>query len=114
MIAYFLQTLKSYSSGQIYEEYIKGTIMKDRIYKKPKTRQEELRDFYRNILIFAGVFILIRIIANPGSRWTFWVSIVWGIIVILHALRVFVFKDKFLAKESEEKEELMESESKSK
>jgi uncharacterized protein YhhL (DUF1145 family) len=92
---------------------MKRAIMKDRIYKKPKTRQEELRDFYRNILIFVGVFILFRLITNPGRRSFFWVSIVWGIIVVLYALKVFVFKDKFAGKKLEEKEEIMENESKS-
>jgi uncharacterized protein YhhL (DUF1145 family) len=88
--------------------------MNDEIYKEPKTKQKELRDSYRTILVIAGVLIIVRLIENSGSRWLFGVSIVWGVIVLLHALKVFIFKEKVIGKESEGEEKVMENESKSK
>jgi len=93
--------------------------MNDKKYEEAKARVNELRDFYRNFLTYAGVNILlitINLVTNPGTLWFYWVTIFWGIGIILHATKVFIFKDKFLGKEWEEKKinEMMEKESNSK
>jgi phosphotransferase system glucose/maltose/N-acetylglucosamine-specific IIC component len=92
---------------------MQGTIMKDKIYKEPKTKQEKVRASYMAIFCISGGIIVSRLIANPGSRWLFWVSIVWCIIVLFYGSKAFIFKDKFAGKKLEEKEEMMENESKS-
>ena len=93
--------------------------MNDEKYEEAKTRVKELRDFYRNLLTYAGVnilLIIINLVTSPGSLWFYWVTIFWGIAIVLHASKIFILKDKFLGKEWEEKKikEMMGKESDSK
>jgi len=93
--------------------------MNDEKYEEAKRRVKELRDFYRNLLTYVGVnilLIIINLITSPGSLWFYWVTIFWGIAILLHASKVFILKGKFLGKEWEEKKikEMMGKESNSK
>ncbi len=93
--------------------------MNDEKYREAKKRVKELKDFYRNLLTYVGVnilLIIINLLTSPGSLWFYWVTIFWGIGIVLHASKVFIFKGKFLGKEWEEKKikEMMEKESRSK
>jgi uncharacterized protein YhhL (DUF1145 family) len=60
------------------------------------------------------LLIIINLLTYPERLWFYWVSIFWGFAVLLHALKVFVFKGKFLGKDWEEKKikEIMEKENK--
>jgi hypothetical protein len=94
-------------------------IMNDEKYEAAKTRVKELKDFYRNLLTYAGVnilLIIINLVTSPESLWFYWVTIFWGIGIVLHASKIFILKGKFLGKEWEEKKikEMMEKESNSK
>jgi hypothetical protein len=87
--------------------------MDEERYEEAKRRVKELKDFYRNLLTYAGVnilLIIINLITSPGSLWFYWVTIFWGIAIVLHASKVFIFKGKFLGREWEEKKikEIME------
>ena len=80
--------------------------MNDEKYEEAKKRVKELRHFYRNLLTYVGVnivLIIINLVTSPGTLWFYWVSIFWGIAILLHASKVFVLKGKFLGKEWEEK-----------
>jgi len=93
--------------------------MNDEKYEEAKRRVKELRDFYRNLLTYVGInilLIIINLITSPGSLWFYWVTIFWGIAILLHASKVFILKGKFLGKEWEEKKikEMMGKESNSK
>jgi hypothetical protein len=93
-------------------------MMNDTKYEEAKRRVKELKDFYRNLLTYVGVNILLMIInfiTSPESLWFYWVTIFWGIAIVLHAFKVFVLKGKFLGKEWEEKKirEMMGKESNS-
>jgi hypothetical protein len=93
--------------------------MNDEKYQAAKSRVKELKDFYRNLLTYAGVnilLIIINLVTSPGSLWFYWVTIFWGIGIVVHASKVFILKDKFLGKEWEEKKikEMMEKEKNSK
>jgi len=93
--------------------------MNDEKYEEAKRRVKELRDFYRNLLTYVGVnifLIIINLITSPGSLWFYWVTIFWGLAILLHASKVFILKGKFLGKEWEEKKikEMMGKESNSK
>ena len=93
--------------------------MNDEKYREAKKRVEELKDFYRNLLTYVGVnilLIIINLLTSPGSLWFYWVTIFWGIAIVLHASKVLIFKGKFLGKEWEEKKikEIMGQESNSK
>jgi len=93
--------------------------MNDEKYEAAKGRVKELKDFYRNLLTYVAVnilLIIINLVTNPESLWFYWVTIFWGVGIFLHALNVFILKGKFLGKDWEEKKikEMMEKESRSK
>lgn len=80
--------------------------MNDEKYKEAKKRVKELKDFYKNLLTYVGVNILlitINLITSPGRLWFYWVTIFWGIAILLHASKIFILKGKFLGKEWEER-----------
>ena len=91
--------------------------MDDKKYQEAKERVRELKDFYRNLITYLTIILLLLIInllTSPGYLWFLWVALFWGIGIVLHASRVFILKGKFLGKEWEEKKirELMEGEDK--
>jgi uncharacterized protein YhhL (DUF1145 family) len=93
--------------------------MNDEKYEKAKKRVEELRKFYGNLVTYTVInviLIIINLVTSPGSLWFYWVTIFWGIAILLHASRVFIFKGRFLGEQWEEKKikEIMEKEGKSK
>ena len=92
--------------------------MDEEKYEAAKKRVKQLKDFYRNLITYVGVnilLIIINLLTSPGSLWFYWVTIFWGIAIMFHASKVFIFKGKFLGKEWEEKKikEIMEKESNS-
>jgi uncharacterized membrane protein YecN with MAPEG domain len=93
--------------------------MDDERYEKAKKRVEELKKFYGNLVTYVAiniVLIIINLLTSPGNLWFYWVTIFWGIAILLHASRVFILKGRFLGEEWEERKirELMEKQDKSK
>jgi len=93
--------------------------MNEEKYEKAKKRVEGLRKFYGNLVTYAVInviLIIINLVTSPGSLWFYWVTIFWGIAILLHASKVFVFRGKFFGEEWEEKKikEIMEKEGKTK
>jgi uncharacterized protein YhhL (DUF1145 family) len=92
-------------------------MMNDEKYERARKRVRDLKDFYRNLISYAAInvmLIIINLVTSPGSLWFYWVTIFWGIAVLLHAIKVFVLKGKFLGEEWEERKvkEIMEKEEK--
>ena len=80
--------------------------MNDEKYEEAKKRVKELKDFYRNLITYAAVnilLIIINLITSPNHLWFYWVTIFWGIGICLHASKVYILKGKFLGKNWEEK-----------
>ena len=80
--------------------------MNDEKYEEAKKRVKELKGFYRNLITYIAVnifLIVVNLITSPDSLWFYWVTLFWGIGIVLHASKVFVLKGKFLGKEWEEK-----------
>jgi uncharacterized membrane protein YecN with MAPEG domain len=93
--------------------------MNEERYKKAKKRVEELKKFYGNVVTYVAIniiLIIINLVTSPGTLWFYWVTIFWGIAILLHASRVFILRGKFLGEEWEEKKirDLMEKEDRSK
>ena len=89
--------------------------MNDEKYEKAKKRVEELKSFYGNLATYAGInaiLIIINLVTSPGSLWFYWVTIFWGIGILIHASKVFIFKGKFLGEEWERRKikQIMEKE----
>ncbi|MCP5469859.1 MAG: 2TM domain-containing protein [Chlamydiales bacterium] len=80
--------------------------MDDERYKKAKKRVAKLRSFYSNLITFILVnvlLIIINLIADPHSLWFYWVTLIWGIILIVQAFNTFTIRDSFLGEEWERK-----------
>jgi len=93
--------------------------MNNERYEKAKKRIEEIKKFYGNVVTYVAIniiLIIINLVTSPGTLWFYWVTIFWGIAILLHASRVFILRGKFLGEEWEQKKirELMEKEDKSK
>lgn len=81
----------------------------DEIYQKAKKRVEEIKGFYAHLCVYLVINILIVIIWLVTSlgffAWFIFPVGGWGVVVILHALFVFVFnKDARWEKNAVEKE----------
>lgn len=90
-------------------------MMNDERYEAAKRRVRELKDFYKNLITYITiniVLIIINLVTSPLNLWFYWVTIFWGIAILLHASKVFVFRSRFLGKEWEERKirEIMEKE----
>lgn len=94
-------------------------MMNDEKYEKAKKRVKEVKDFYSHLLSYAVmnlVLLIINLITSPGSLWFYWVTVFWGIGVLIHASNTFVLKGKFLGEDWEEKKikKIMEKDENSK
>jgi hypothetical protein len=93
--------------------------MNDEKHEEAKKRVKELKDFYRSLITYVGVnilLIIINLLTSPEHLWFYWATIFWGFGILLHASKVFFLKGKFLGKDWEEKKikEMIEKESNSK
>ena len=89
--------------------------MNDEKYEKAKKRVEDLKKFYSNLtsyVVINIILIIINLVTSPGKLWFYWVTIFWGIAILLHASKVLVLKGRFLGEEWEEKkiQEIMNKE----
>jgi uncharacterized membrane protein YgdD (TMEM256/DUF423 family) len=92
--------------------------MNDEAHAKAKKRVQDLKAFYSNLATYVViniVLIIINLVTSPHKLWFYWVTIFWGIGLLLHASKLFVFKGKFLGDDWEERKtrQLMEKEEKS-
>jgi len=79
----------------------------DERYKEARNRVNELRSFYRNLLTYLMinvVIVIINLVTNPEHLWFYWVTIFWGIGLLFHAMSVFLGKGRLLGREWEEKQ----------
>ncbi len=78
---------------------------KEQKYDRAKEKVRNLKAFYANLisyLVINVVLIIINYVTSPGHWWFYWVTIFWGIAVLIHAVKVFITGNK-LSKEWEEK-----------
>ena len=45
----------------------------------------------------------INLAISSDTLWFYWVTIFWGIAILIHALKIFILKEKFPGEEWEEK-----------
>jgi hypothetical protein len=89
--------------------------MEDERYRAARARVRTIKDFYKNLFTYLAVnvlLIVINLLTSPDALWFYWVTLFWGFGIVLHASKVFVFKDRFFGKDWEERKikELMEKE----
>ena len=73
-------------------------ITNEQIYEEAKLRVKAKKDFYGNLISWAVVNVILIIVwalTTPGGYpWFLWPLCIWGVFVLLHGLRVFVFEKK--------------------
>ncbi len=85
--------------------------------QKIRQRVKRLRNFYMSVITFFLINILlaaINLIASPDNLWFYWVTLIWGIALILQGIKLFTIKDQLLGEDWEKKKikELLEKEKK--
>jgi hypothetical protein len=70
----------------------------DEKYINARKRVRSIRDFYGHVLIYlvVNIFLLvINLVMTPDRLWFFWVTLGWGIAVVLNAIAVFGIAGKW-------------------
>ena len=68
------------------------------LYSRAEKRVDEKMDFYRHLYSFIAVniiLIVINVLFSRGEWWFYWVTLFWGIGLVSHYLKTFVFFEKF-------------------
>ena len=72
-------------------------LSEEQVYEEARKRVKAKRDFWGHFIFYAVVNIicfLVWVLGDRGYPWFLWVLGPWGVLVILHYLRVFVFAGK--------------------
>lgn len=68
------------------------------LYKRAEKRADAKIAFYRHLFSFVAVnimFIIMNVVFSPGEWWFYWITVFWGIGLLIHFLKVFIFVEKF-------------------
>jgi len=81
----------------------RGRWEEDDDYRAARKAVRRRMSFYRHVSTYVSVIallLILDIITGPAEFWVQWVALVWGIILAMHALQVFVF-DAVLGRDAE-------------
>lgn len=83
----------------------------DELYRRAEKRADEKIGFYKHLYSFIGVNIILFVInlftlGKTGEWWFYWVTVFWGIGLVIHFLRVFVLTGKL----EDNRDEMIEKE----
>ena len=79
-------------------------ISEEEIFEEAKKRVKAKRGFYRHLLIYLAVNVVLIIVWAlsggtsvssgdwTGGKWFLWPLTIWGVFVVINFLEVFVFK----------------------
>lgn len=74
-------------------------------YQNAKKRVKQLKAFYLHLISFVMInlfLFLLNYLTSPWSLWFYWVTLFWGIALVLHWLTIIVFGNR-LGKDWEER-----------
>ena len=115
----FKQILISVTS--INHKYGGGISMEnndEKRYKLAQQRVGDIKKFYSDLIGYVVVNVILFIIdflTSPGDWWFYWVTLIWGALLIGHAVKVFAFGGIGSKKWEEDKiKEMLDKENKSK
>lgn len=80
-----------------------GRSAADDDYRSAQRSVRRRMGFFRHVSMFVTVMaglLVIDIVTGPENFWVQWVALVWGVILGVHLLNVFVF-DALLGREAE-------------
>ncbi|MCJ7472261.1 MAG: 2TM domain-containing protein [Actinobacteria bacterium] len=75
-------------------------------YKRAQKRVADIKKFYSDLIgyvVIITILFIIDLFTTPGEWWFYWVALIWGILVILHAVKVFAFRSLDSKKWEEDK-----------
>ncbi|MCC5831750.1 MAG: 2TM domain-containing protein [Chlamydiales bacterium] len=78
----------------------------EEIYKRAQARVRRVRGFYSNLISYVIVnliLVVINLVLSPRDLWFYWVTLIWGAVLVIQAFNTFTIKDNFLGEEWEEK-----------
>ena len=67
-------------------------------------RAESKVDFFRHLVTYAiviGALCVINLMTAPNTLWVIWPAAGWGIGLVVHAVNVFLFSERFVARMTE-------------
>ncbi|KAF1078259.1 2TM domain-containing protein [Methanogenium sp. MK-MG] len=90
--------------------------MEDEAYRRAKAHVQEVRGFYTHFATYIFINLLlftVNAVTSWGNWWFYWVTIFWGIGIVMHAASVWGGRH-FFGKEWEEKkiQKVLEKENK--
>lgn len=82
-----------------------------------RKRVKKIRTFYSSLTTYIAInllLIVINLLSSPDTLWFYWVTLIWGVGMIVQAFNTFTIRDKFLGEEWEKKKvkDLLEKEQK--
>ena len=72
-------------------------------YRSARRRVRRVMGFYRHLTTYISVLLVLLVIdiaTGPDEFWVQWVALVWGILLALHFLNVWVF-DSIIGRDAE-------------
>jgi len=66
--------------------------MDEKIKERAQAKARSIKKFYTDLWSYIGVnvmLIIVNLVTSPHELWFYWVTVFWGIALILHAIRVF-------------------------
>lgn len=90
---------------------------KERKIEMAIQKVRRMRSFYSNLIIYILVnitLLVINLLTSPESLWFYWVTLVWGVVLLFQAANTFTLRNPILGEEWERKtvEKLLEKERK--
>jgi predicted nucleic acid-binding Zn ribbon protein len=87
--------------------------------EKARKRVKKMRSFYSSLssyIVVNIILVVVNLIFDPYNLWFYWVTLFWGIALIIQGLNTFTIKDSFLGDKWEEAkiQEILEKEKKKK
>lgn len=79
----------------------------ENLYKRAEKKADEKIRFYKHLRRFIIVNVVLIILnfvtldKGGGHWWFYWITLFWGIILLVHFLKIFVLKDNFDDKRDE-------------
>ena len=90
----------------------------EEIFEEAKKRVKAKRGFYRHLLAYLGVNVVLIIVwalsGGPrigsgdwtGGKWFLWPLTIWGVFVVVNFLEVFIFKTSIRGEKAAIEEEI--------
>ncbi len=84
-------------------------------YEKAVMKVKKVKGFYEHLTSFILINIIlvgINLLTSPDYLWFYWVTFIWGIWLVWHAIQTFVITDQFDNWEEKKIQKYMEKEEK--